>query len=92
MTKTNNSKRQTSSGKANRFAGRMVAVATWLPLCCFVAAGLWLLLGERYHFLLETAALTPFLTTHVFTIDMLSQIGGGLFWVSSLLQSCMAWP
>ena len=92
MTKTNNSKRQTSSGKANRFAGRMVAVATWLPLCCFVAAGLWLLLCERYHFLLETAALTPFLTTHVFTIDMLSQIGGGLFWVSSLLQSCMAWP
>lgn len=88
----NHSKVLTSRGKEKSLAGRIEKFVPLLMAACFFVTGLWLLVGERYHFLLETAMQTPFLTTRVFTADMLSQIGGGLFWVSSLLQSCLAQP
>ena len=88
----NHSKGQTGRGKESSLAGRMEKLVPLLMAVCFVVTGFWLLVGERNHFLLETALQTPFLTTRVFTADMLSQVGGGLFWVSSLLQSCLARP
>ena len=88
----NHSKGQTGRGKEGSLAGRMEKFVPLLMAVCFVVTGFWLLVGERNHFLLETALQTPFLTTRVFTADMLSQVGGGLFWVSSLLQSCLARP
>lgn len=58
----------------------------------FLIFGYWLLLGTCRPFLTETADMTPFYTTGDFLSEMLQRPAGGLFYVASLLQSCMARP
>lgn len=57
----------------------------------FIALSFWLLLHVR-PYILETAALTPFLTTQLFASTMLSAPCGLLFYVASFMQSCFALP
>ena len=57
----------------------------------FIALSFWLLLHAR-PYILETAALTPFLTTQLFASTMLSVPCGLLFYVASFMQSCFALP
>ena len=58
----------------------------------FLIFGYWVLLGTCRPFLTETADMTPFYTTVDFLSEMLQRPAGGLFYVASLLQSCMARP
>lgn len=57
-----------------------------------VALTLYLLLTELLPYVQETAELTPFYLTDTFGADMLHRVGGGVFYVASLLQSCFALP
>lgn len=58
----------------------------------FLIFGYWLLMGTIRPFLVETADMTPFYTTGDFFSEMLLRPAGGLFYVTSLLQSCLARP
>ncbi len=58
----------------------------------FLIFGYWLLMGVVSPLLVETADMTPFFTTGDFFTHMLLRPAGGLFYVASLLQSCMARP
>jgi len=71
----------------------------WLPpkrrllyTAAFVAVGLWILAVLQEPFLKEVAQLTPFMLSDVFFQEMTQRVGGLLFYVSSLLQSCCAHP
>ena len=63
-----------------------------LYTAAFVAAGLWLMVGQQESFLREVAQLTPFMLTDVFFEETTLRVGGVLFYVGSLLQSCYAHP
>lgn len=59
----------------------------------FILITMWVMMGQLRPFLLETAQLTPFLTTQVFAQEMMAQhTGGWLLYVASFLQSCLACP
>lgn len=58
----------------------------------YLIFGYGLLLGTCRPFLTETADMTPFYTTGDFLSEMLQRPAGALFYVASLLQSCMARP
>lgn len=63
-----------------------------LFLLFFVAISIALLIGELRPFVLETATLTPFLTTQSFCLDTIAKVCGLVFYVASFFQSCFACP
>lgn len=58
----------------------------------FLIFGYWLLLGPMRPFLIETGDMTPFYTTASFLKETIMRPAGGLYYVASLLQSCMSLP
>ena len=59
----------------------------------FIVITMWVMMGVLRPFLLETAQLTPFLTTKVFAQEMMARhTWGWLLYATSFLQSCMALP
>lgn len=58
----------------------------------FLIFGYWLLIGQLRPFLIEVADMTPFYTTVDFFTESLCRPAGAVFYVSSMLQSCMARP
>lgn len=58
----------------------------------FVAFGYYILMWHMNGYLIETASVTPFLTTWDFFREMTGQPCGLLFYVASAAQSCFAIP
>ncbi len=58
----------------------------------FIAFGLYLLMGGIPDFLLETASMTPFISTSDYAAETILNAGGLLAWCSQWLTSCFAFP
>ncbi len=71
-------------------------VSSWhqyVYIVAFILFSLYILYGcLGTSFLRETADMTPFYTDTAFAYDMLGRVGGLVFYVASLMQSCFHHP
>ena len=74
------------------FLGMKLLKHIFIPVV-FIVFSVYVLYGcLGQSFLLETADYTPFFFDSVFAKEMLSRVGGFLFYLSSFLQACFCYP